>query len=486
MPACQARTDPQASTEPKETANTDAAPLTRPNHLRSATPAAAVLVLAAVPAALPAVFGLPVELAPTAAIIIATIGFWATRSLPEHLTALLFFLSCMLLEVAPAAVVFSGFSATAFWLVFGGLVLAVAVERTGLGARVAAVLLDQVDRDYRRLVAGLVGVALVLAFLVPSTMARMLMLVPLVTALADRLGFAPGSKGRAGMVLATALGTYTLAVGILPANVPNMVMAGAVETVHGVTLQYGPYLWLHFPVLGLVKALVLIWLVGWLFGDRPSGEAAAERPPMTPDAWRLAAVLALTLLLWATDFQHGVSPAWVALAAAVVCLMPGVRLVPPGDFAAKVNFGSLFYVGGVLGIAAVVNHSGFGAVLSRDLQAWLPLAPGADVANYGGLVLLATAVGMIATMPGVPAVLTPLAGDLAAATGWPLDAVLMTQVVGFATVVLPYQVPPVMVALALAGVRLADAIRLCLVLAVVSLIGLVPLNYIWWQLIGWP
>jgi anion transporter len=466
--------------------------MARPTTSRPApaAPAAAapalILALAAALAVWPAAAGLPPAQGPAAAITVATVGFWATRALPEYLTALLFFLFAMLLDAAPAEVVFSGFASTAFWLVFGGLVLAVAVERTGLGARLAAGLIDRVGGDYRRLIAGLVATATLLAFLVPSTMGRVLMLIPLVAALADRLGFAPGSRGRAGMVLATAVGTYTLAAGILPANVPNMVMAGAVETLHGVTLRYGPYLALHFPVLGLLKAGLLIWLVLRLFPDEPAGEAAPDKPPMTPEAWRLAGVLALTLAAWATDFLHGLSPAWVALAAALACLMPGVRLVPQADFAGRVNFGSLFYVAAVLGIAALVNQSGLGAVLSRALSGWLPLAPGADAANYGSLVLLGTGVALVATMPGVPAVLTPLAGDLAAATGWPLEAVLMTQVVGFSTVVLPYQVPPVMVALTLAGVRLRDAVRLTCALAAASLLLLVPLNYVWWRLLGWP
>ena len=239
-------------------------------------------------------------------------------------------------------------------------------------------------------------------------------------------------------------------------------------------------------VLLLLKGLVLVWLICRLFADRPSDLAAARRPLLSPAAWRLAAVLATTLGFWATDFLHGVSPAWVALAAAVLCLMPGLHLVTPKDFTTQVNFGSLFYVAGVLGIASFVTHTGLGAVLSAGLQAWLPLAPGADMANYGSLALLATIVGMVATMPGIPAVLAPLAADLADATGWPIDAVLMTQVIGFATVVLPYQVPPLMVAIALAGVRLADAARLCLALAAISLVGLMPLNYVWWRLIGWP
>ena len=53
-------------------------------------------------------------------------------------------------------------------------------------------------------------------------------------------------------------------------------------------------------------------------------------------------------------------------------------------------------------------------------------------------------------MPGVPAVWTPLAEELANSTGFSVEAVLMTQVIGFSTVLFPYQVGPLIVAMGLA------------------------------------
>ena len=32
----------------------------------------------------------------------------------------------------------------------------------------------------------------------------------------------------------------------------------------------------------------------------------------------------VALLLWVTDWLHGVSPGWVALGAALVCTLPGI------------------------------------------------------------------------------------------------------------------------------------------------------------------
>ena len=43
----------------------------------------------------------------------------------------------MVLAIAPAGVVFSGFASGTLWLVLGGLIIAEAVNETGLGVRFA-------------------------------------------------------------------------------------------------------------------------------------------------------------------------------------------------------------------------------------------------------------------------------------------------------------------------------------------------------------
>jgi di/tricarboxylate transporter len=82
-----------------------------------------------------------------------------------------------------------------------------------------------------------------------------------------------------------------------------------------------------------------------------------------------------------------------------------------------------------------------------------------------------------------PALFTPMAAALSDATHVTLPAVLMTQVIGFSTVLFPYQAPPIVVAAGLGGARLADATRLCLASAAVTLIVLVPLDYLWWRVL---
>jgi hypothetical protein len=88
-------------------------------------------------------------------------------------------------------------------------------------------------------------------------------------------------------------------------------------------------------------------------------------------------------------------------------------------------------------------------------------------------------------MPGVPAILVPIASDLSAASGLNLNAVLMTQVVGFSTVWLPYQVPPIIVGMQLAGVPMMAGIKITALIGLISLVVLNPLTAVWWQILGY-
>ena len=237
----------------------------------------AAVMLAAVP---PASF--PPGAGPAAGLCLAAIGLYATGALPEYVTAILFFLVAMLAKIAPAAVIFSGFHSTAFWLVFGGLVIGAGVRRTRLAERLARTISGRLGGGYPTIICGAVAIGVGLAFLMPSTMSRILLLMPILLAMAEGLGFGPGSNGRTGLVLSASFATMIPGFAILPATVPAMVLIGASETLYGIVPTYGSYLLLHFPVLGLLKAAAIAGLTIWMFPDRPGASPPpAPRQPMS-------------------------------------------------------------------------------------------------------------------------------------------------------------------------------------------------------------
>lgn len=422
-----------------------------------------------------------------AGLAVIVISLLATAIVPEYLAALLLFFIGVLFHVAEPAVVFSGFRSTAVWLVFGGLVLGVAISGTGLGRRIAHALAGRLAGSYAKVISGMVLSGILLAFLMPSAMGRVVLLMPITLELAEYFGFEKGSNGRTGLVLAAVMGSFIPAFSILPANVPNMILSGLSNDQLSTTFYYGEYLLLHFPVLGLLKAGAIIAILLRIFPDTPKTCDTCmdvQSGPMQRGEKVLAGVLAMLIFLWMTDFFHHVSPAWIALGGAIFLLLPPVGIVTAEQFHAKVNFGLVLFVAGIIGLGGIINDSGLGLLVGGKWLSVLPLSPDTPFVNFVSTALASTLTGILTTLPGIPAVMVPFTEQIAKAAGFSVKSVLMLNVIGFSTMLLPYQAPPVLVAMKLSGEKVRKAFKPLLLLAVVTYLVLVPLDFLWWKLLG--
>ena len=414
-------------------------------------------------------------------IVGVTIVLWATSLLPEFITALLFFTAAMTAKIAPPEVIFGGFASSAFWLVFSGFVLGVAIRKTGLADRAARALSAKLTDSWVLMVASVVLLSYALAFVMPSNMGRIALLMPIVAAMAKRAGIADGSRAWFGLALAVGFGTFQLSATILPANVPNLVMSGAAEGSYGIHLNYIPYLLLHTPVLGILKGLILIGLICWLFPGSPKPpQEQVPSEPMGRNEKRLAWLLAIVLGMWVTESWHGVGPAWTGLAASVIVMLPRIGFITGEEFSAGVNMRTCIYVAGILGLAIVVTQTGIGTAVLRIM----PLDADRPFTSFLALTGITTALNFIMTANGVPALYTTLAQSFSDATGFPLLSVIMIQVLGYSTPLLPYQASPIVVAMGLGKVPARAGMVLCLALAVPTYLVLLPLDYLWFSLLG--
>jgi len=324
-----------------------------------------------------------------------------------------------------------------------------------------------------------------LALVMPSNLGRIALMIPVTLALCDGFGLAAGRPGRDGAVLAVGVATPILSAAILPANVPNLVMAGSAERLLGLHLSYLSYFVLHAPVLAFVKGAMLVGLIVWLFPDRLT-TGAAELPALPPPSGaerRLAVILLGTLALWMSDSLHGLPPAWVGLVAAILCLLPGVGVMTADAFG-QVSLRTCFYIAALLGLVAVVNATGLGDRLGHMLLAVAPLSHDAPAQNFVVLTGISTAMALLVTANGAPALFTALAREMAQASGLTALTVVSIQVIGYSTLFFPYQAPPIVFASELGRVSLRRAARLTVPFGLVSLLVAAPLDYGWWWLLG--
>ncbi len=420
------------------------------------------------------------------AALLVFMGLWLVRATPDHLAAILFFGTVPALGLAPSEIVFSGFRAGALWLILAGFIIGGTIDATGLGARLANVMVVMWWRSYPAMVTCAVLVGAVLVFIAPSAIARIFLLIPIFNSLSDRVGFERGSNGRSGLVLAAALGTLIPSYAVLPSTTPNLVMLGTAERIYGVNIGYNEYLVINFPVLaGLTIIGLPILICHLLPAEARTSAGMSEKSKMTRNERTLICILLTALALWVTDFAHGISPAWIALFAAALCLAPGFGPGRNVSLADSVNLGLWLFIAAVIGAGAMVSYTGFGNYSGKWLVELAQLSPGNEVRNYYAVVFIGMIVTVLATMLGAPAILTPLADTLSIATGFPLETILMLQVPTWMFFAMPYQLPAILAVMALGGIRFGQCIRILTMFAAFGVFVALPLQFLWLVTLGY-
>ena len=443
--------------------------------------AAAVLVFV-----IPLPEGFDPKLTKTAAMIIAVMALIATNTLPEQITFLGFMLMTVITGIAPLEVAFGGFTSSVIWLVFGGTMISLAIQHTGFSSRFSRIAQSLAPLNYIQILILITFGAFASGLFMPSSISRIAILVPIALALAEQLGFHEGRPGRLGIALAAGIGTYLPGAGILPANLPNVVMAGAIETTYDIQLTYGKFLLWHFPVTGLIKVAFLVTLLAYMYPDKRDDieQPKKAEEPSTPQQRILKYLLVATVALWATDFLHGIAPGYISLFVALVVMMPVLNLSPSDALAGKTNLTPMFMLVGILAIGGVVQHSGIGGHIAHTLIELTNPQPNELIRNFSITAGIASLLTAVATSPGAPVILAPLAQDLANAMGLPIFTVINMMVFGISIQVLPYIGTPFIIAMSLSTAPMRDGVKLCLTMAVLSVVILGPLTFLWWKLLG--
>ncbi len=113
------------------------------------------------------------------------------------------------------------------------------------------------------------------------------------------------------------------------------------------------------------------------------------------------------------------------------------------------------------------------------------LAPGEHARNYISLAGIGMAMTALATTLGAPVVMTALAETFAQATGWPLETVLMLQIPSWMFFPFPYELPALVVAMALGAVKTGQCVRLLLAFTLFGLVVVLPLQFFWLRALGY-
>ncbi len=417
-----------------------------------------------------------------------TILFWTFEPVPIEYTSLLMLLLFPLLGVISFETTFAAFSGKAVWLVFSGMALSLAITETPLGARLARLVLVRIG-SYGKLLLSIHLLGVLSALLIPSGVVRILILMPMIISLLKALGEKPGSRTSAALILSLVCSTYYGGTGVLTASVPNMVVFGVMES-RNIPIFWGEWGLYLFPVIGLLRVGCCYLLIRLLLPVRPPPVLAAiptDTPQIpaavTPAEKKTVGILLLGTLCWASDAFHGIHPATIGLALVLLCYLPGWGPLSP-DRLKGVNFPILIYIAAVFAMGYALEKTGFNAHLAGILTGWLDLSEANTLFKLGAITCLTVPFDFLADTAAIAGVLTPFLLDFGASIGLPPLPTALSVAIGTSLVCIPYQSAPWVLAYSFRYVRMGQFILTMTLISTLTLLLLLPLNLLYWRLIG--
>ena len=380
---------------------------------------------------LPAPASMPLAAWRTTAIVVLMAIWWMTQALPLTATALIPFLAFPLFGIMNANESAASYYSPILFLVLGGAIIALAIERTGLHRRLALAIISRGGSGPGAMLFAFMAATACISLIVSNT-ATSLIMMPIAVAVLKAAKTEPGQTD--GFPGALAMGIAFAAsiggLGTLVGSPTNAIAAGIIDRTTGLKIDF-----LTWALYGLPLVLVAIPLC-WLILMKVQRVQATDFNPAealsglgTAGAWstaekRLVPLIVLVVAAWiAIPFltpylpKDSLTDGTIAVAGALLLFV-----IPDGTGRPIINWaeanrapwGVIMMFGGGLALAAGMGESGLGDWLGVALAPLKAVHPLIVALVLVGLVILITEFASnVAAASGI----MPVVAGVIAATG---------------------------------------------------------------------
>ena len=417
---------------------------------------------------------------------------WITEAIDYALAG---FIGCYLfwaLGVVPFGVAFSGFATDTPWFLFGAALFGAMATKTGLARRIAFAVMQRVGRTYTRILLGLIITDFLLTFVIPSGIARVVVMSAVALGLVEAFGVGPGSNiGRAMFLIVT----YTASIfdKMIIAGAASITARGAIERVGGVEVLWSRWFFAYLPC-DIITILVAWRLTLWLSPPEKQGltrdEAAyleheiRQMGGWTAESTRAALLIALAIGLWLTDFLHHISPSIIGLGVGLAAVLPGIGVLTVEDMK-RMNYLPVFFVAAAVSMGEVLVQTKALDLLTGLLLSWMEPLLGSLLQSTLVLywtafvyhIFLASEISMLGTS-------LPVLMNFAKSHG--MDPLLLGMIWTFGAggKLFAYQSGVLIVGMSYGYFSSRDLFRLGLLLTLMQCVLLLLLVFLYWPLIG--
>jgi DASS family divalent anion:Na+ symporter len=325
----------------------------------------------------------------------------------------------------------SGYASSSAWLVFSAFMIGTAFISSGLGRRVAYILIGKFGRTTLRLgyVAAVTDLAISPA--TPSNTARTGGIVyPIFRSIAVALDSNPGATARrvgAYITLTLYYISFTTGYTFLTAMAPNVLILSFANSILKVQVDW--ILWAKAAIIpGLVTLFLIPWVVYKLYPPEIkkidnvvlAEKGLAELGPMSRREKTLAVLFVLAVLGWALGSFFKIDATAVAVGFVAACLLTGV-ITWDNILGSKSAWSTFMWYGGIIGLADALSRAKFFEWLAKLIASNVNFAGVHSLAIMAALVLFSLAIRyLFASMAAYVATMIPVLFTIALVAHVPL------------------------------------------------------------------
>ena len=299
-------------------------------------------------------------------------------------------------------------------LLFGGMVVARVLAKTGLFERIGALMLRATGGSGRRFLLLLVALVAPICALLPNA-TTVILVAPVILGVCRALKIDFVGPLVLTAIISNSAGLLTLV------GDPATFLVGS-----SIGLSFGEYL-RQVSLGGLMAVLAILPLLPWLLRDtwrlrldlpEPAPPPPIERPGFVLLALGVLLVMVL-LFLFGEQLPNMVTPPAVAIIAASLALLVihGLQVEPVDEVLRDVDWKTLIFLAAIFALVQAFTKTGLLQGMSLYLYAWF----GADITLVALLLLAGIGVlsSLLANIPVVAAALIMAKGYLVAADAVP-------------------------------------------------------------------
>ena len=303
------------------------------------------------------------------AIFVATIVGFMIQAAPMGVLSIVALALVAILNLAPITTVLSSFGSTTAWIILCAFFLARGIKKTGLGRRIALILIRLLGRSTLSVAYALTFAETIMGAAMPSIMARSGgVMYPIASGVCDVYDSKPGPSGKKiGNYLVQMEGQVACIVSamFMTAMASNPLVVELALSTANLTLS-----WMQWMLAALVPGLLSLILV-------PLVLYKIEKPIIrkTPEAREMAVkqleemgpmgfhekvqliVFVGCLALWGTSNLHGINATTVAIIGVAVLLVTGV-LTWDDCLSEKSGWDSFIWIAALMQMANLITDGG--------------------------------------------------------------------------------------------------------------------------------